>query len=258
MAQSETALSELREQYFDEGFAVLPGLFSAEPLERFEDHMIALASGEVAPASSTVIMQDVMVARGAVKPASPVHAVNKILSFEHDPILWGYSLTPALLEIVRSLIGPSLMTISTNAFNKPPGIDGRHPLHQDLRYFTLRPADGLVAAWTAISPCTRENGCLSVVPRSHRNGLLEHAAPDWEFVNSGFFAALDAPLEERRHIEMEPGDTLLFHPLLLHGSGRNRTEGFRRAISTHYASRACTRPTGPRKREPVTAEIPDD
>jgi len=38
---------------------------------------------------------------------------------------------------------------------------------------------------------------------------------------------------------MEPGDTVFFHPLLLHGSGRNRTEGFRRAISAHYASAAC-------------------
>ena len=35
---------------------------------------------------------------------------------------------------------------------------------------------------------------------------------------------------------MEPGDTVFFHPILLHGSGRNRTQGFRRAISAHYAA----------------------
>ena len=44
---------------------------------------------------------------------------------------------------------------------------------------------------------------------------------------------------ERVHLEMEPGDTVFFHPLLLHGSGRNRTAGFRKAISTHYASATC-------------------
>ena len=38
---------------------------------------------------------------------------------------------------------------------------------------------------------------------------------------------------------MQPGDTVFFHPLLLHGSGRNRTSGFRRAISAHYASAEC-------------------
>ena len=38
---------------------------------------------------------------------------------------------------------------------------------------------------------------------------------------------------------MEPVDTVLFHPLLLHGSGSNRSGGFRRAISGHYASAEC-------------------
>jgi phytanoyl-CoA hydroxylase len=38
------------------------------------------------------------------------------------------------------------------------------------------------------------------------------------------------------HLEMETGDTVLFHPLLIHGSGANRTNGFRKAISCHYAA----------------------
>ena len=47
------------------------------------------------------------------------------------------------------------------------------------------------------------------------------------------------PGTRREHLEMQPGDTVLFHPLLLHGSGSNRSAGFRRAISCHYASAAC-------------------
>jgi len=43
-------------------------------------------------------------------------------------------------------------------------------------------------------------------------------------------------LPRRVHLEMEPGDTVFFHPLLLHGSGRNRTRGFRRAISARCAA----------------------
>jgi len=38
---------------------------------------------------------------------------------------------------------------------------------------------------------------------------------------------------------MEAGDTVLFHPLLIHGSGSNKTQGFRKAISCHYASADC-------------------
>ena len=69
-------------------------------------------------------------------------------------------------------------------------------------------------------------------------------------------AAQGVDTEARVHVEMAPGDTLLFHPLLLHGSGHNRTQGFRRAISTHYASADCERPDVPRKRQPVTKPVP--
>lgn len=41
------------------------------------------------------------------------------------------------------------------------------------------------------------------------------------------------------HLEMEKGDTVFFHPLLIHGSGANRTNGFRKAISCHYAASEC-------------------
>ncbi len=63
------------------------------------------------------------------------------------------------------------------------------------------------------------------------------------------------PNKDRAHLEMETGkiqqisdlisfflfvgDTVFFHPLLIHGSGMNRSPGFRKAISCHYADSAC-------------------
>jgi len=245
-----------RGSYERDGFVMLRGLFPGGALRRFEDRFVELASGARVAPEGMVVMQDVMVARGVVAPASRIHGVNKILSFEDDPVLFGYALDSALLDAVRMLIGPDVVTISTNVFNKPPGIDGRHPLHQDLRYFSLRPPGKIVGTWTALSRCTRENGCLALVPGSHRRELLPHGTPGWEHVNSGFFAAEGVDRTDRVHVEMEPGDTLLFHPLLVHGSGRNTTDGFRRAISTHYASAACGRPSGRSARELVVRHIP--
>ena len=63
---------------------------------------------------------------------------------------------------------------------------------------------------------------------------------NWEFQNAGYFGALELDMDiPRVHLEMEPGDIAFFHPLLIHGSGRNRTKGFRRTILTHYASARC-------------------
>ena len=133
-----------------------------------------------------------------------------------------------------------MKSIHNMLINKPPGVDGRHPLHQDLLYFPFRPAEKIVATWTALEPCTRENGCLVVVPGSQKGELLEHENPGWEYVNYMYVGAKGVGAHpDRVHLEMEPGDTLFFHPLLLHGSGRNRSGGYRRAISAHFASSTC-------------------
>ncbi|MCH2173021.1 phytanoyl-CoA dioxygenase family protein [Myxococcota bacterium] len=255
LTHAQLATSETTQSYWENGYLLLPGLFDSEALSRFEERFLEIASGRSEAPEGMIVMQDVMVARGAIQAKTPIHAVNKILSFENDPILFRYSRDPKLVEVAQSLIGEGLATISTNVFNKPPGVDGRHPLHQDLRYFKLRPADKIVGTWTAISACSRENGCLAVIPRSHRGGLAQHTDPGWEYVNYGFFAAEGIDLDARVHLEMQPGDTVLLHPMLIHGSGRNQSAACRRAISTHYASTDCQRPPGKRKREPVMRRI---
>ena len=254
---NETPLPDgWQEHYWEHGYVLLPGFFAREALSRYEARFEALVLEEAPRPEKLVVMEDVMVVKGEFEPPTPLHAINKILSFEDDPVLWEYAIDPALLGVVRALVGEDLVTLSTNVFNKPPGVDGRHPLHQDLRYFAIRPADKIVASWTAMGSCTRESGCLAVLPGSHRGELLQHDMPDWEHVNFGFFS-VDVDRDARVHVEMEPGDTLLFHPLLVHGSGRNTSPDFRRAISVHYASADCERPAVPRKRQPVMKPIPN-
>jgi len=245
------------EEYWREGFVRLPRLFEPEQLARWEDRFEDIALERVPRPEKMILMEDIMVAKGAVRPADRLEGIHKLLSFEDDPVLMEYAQAANLVAAVRRLIGHSLMTISSNVFNKPPGLDGRHPLHQDLRYFALRPAEKIVATWTAISACDRGNGCLAVIPRSHRGPLRTHGTPEWDYVNFGFFAIEEIDTSKRVHIPMDPGDTLLFHPLLVHGSGRNRSRGFRRAISAHFASVDCTRPDRPQKRQPVMRRIPD-
>ena len=198
--------------YERDGFIILEQLFDAEALARWSKRFEDLVLGNVPAPERLVVMKDVMVVKGAVEPPTPLHAINKILSFEDDPVLWEYAIHEPLLAAVRDLVAPDLVTISTNVFNKPPGIDGRHPLHQDLRYFALRPAEKIIGTWTAIDRTTRENGCLAVIPGSHREPLRDHANPDWEYVNFGFFAARDVgpggprPCRDgaRRHAALPP------------------------------------------------------
>ena len=230
------------DHYRDRGYLVVEELIERESIESYDASFLNYVDSPESLVSGMKLMKDVEIAKGAVIPKSPLHAINKLLNFEEDKRLMGYVNHPTLLSIVRELIGDDVYSIVTNVFNKPPHVDGRHPLHQDLRYFRIRPPEGIVACWTAMHETTRANGCLSLIPGSHKNGLLEHGTPQWKFVNFKFYGIEDKIDDERIHIEMKPGDTVFFHPLLVHGSGHNRTADFRRAISAHFASEDCTSP----------------
>ena len=228
------------EAYWRDGYVCARGLFPPSDLALWLRHTRDLAAGVIEPPPGMQMVRDVMVAKQAFTPPTPEHAICKINFFENDPVFMGYARHPALLDCVGSLLGSDLVFVNSMVITKPPGVDGRHPLHQDLLYFGFRPGDAVVGTWTALEPVTRQNGCLAVLPGSHRGELLEHEVPDWEYVNFGFVGVkgVGAALE-RVHVEMQPGDTLLFHSLLLHGSGHNRTQGFRRAISAHDARAGC-------------------
>mgnify|MGYP006254644991 FL=1 len=223
-------------EYEENGYLVVPNLIDDAQLQIWVDRLGEIVEGQTPPAKGMLVMKDVMVAKGEVNPGSKMEAIAKIQDFENDPVLDSYTTHPAILECVESIVGKDVQTIHTMLINKPPNVDGRHPLHQDLLYFPFRPADKIVASWTALEPVTRENGCLVVLPKTHRGELLKHGNPDWENLNAGYFGAQGVDASERIHLEMNPGDTVFFHPILIHGSGRNKTQGFRRAISAHYSA----------------------
>jgi phytanoyl-CoA hydroxylase len=229
---------EMLDDYWKNGFVVVPGLVAEEQLTKWLARLSDIVEGRVEPAEGMLVMKDVMVAKGAVTPGSQMEAIAKIQDYEKDPVLDSYTTHDPILDCVERIIGRDVQTIHTMLINKPPNVDGRHPLHQDLLYFPFRPADKIVASWTALEPVTKENGCLVVVRGSHRGELLEHENPDWDYLNGGYFGVknVEGLMDERVHLEMNPGDTVLFHPVILHGSGRNRTQGFRRAISAHYTA----------------------
>ena len=230
------------EQYHEQGFLVVRSLFETDELLRWSDYFEALVHRQNPLASGMVMMRDVMVAKKKVQPISELHGINKLMNFEDDANLYSYVEHPKLVAIAHDLVGENLYSLVTNVFNKPPGVDGRHPLHQDLRYFRMRPSNLIVAAWTAISPANEQTGCLDVVPKSHFGPLLDHEMPSWDDVNFAFYGVKEHKLYRHIALEMDPGDTVFFHPLLLHGSGRNKSSEFRRSISTHYASSQCISP----------------
>jgi len=176
------------------------------------------------------------------KGAKGEHLIIKIQDFLHDEIFFTkYGSHPKIIEIVKNIVGSNITGIHSMLINKPPDttVDlSRHPLHQDQHYFPFRPCERICASWTAMEKIDEMNGCLFVIPGSHKSKLYPHDYPS-NGVNKAYHGVKGFDNVPKVNLIMEKGDTVFFHPLLLHGSGPNLTKGFRKAISVHYADTNC-------------------
>ncbi|XP_070558703.1 phytanoyl-CoA dioxygenase, peroxisomal-like [Ptychodera flava] len=232
---------EQRKFYEENGFLVIKKLVSEDKLRQFKERFREICDKTVQVPGIT-IMRDVAIAKSEFVPGE--QAITKIQDWASDPVMFEYCCLPEILQYVECFTGPNIRAMHTMLINKPPDpgtMSSRHPMHQDLHYFPFRPADRIVCSWTAMERVHRDNGCLVVLPGTHKGTLKQHDYPEWEGgVNKMYHGVRDySPDHPRVHLEMEAGDTVFFHPILIHGSGTNRTTGFRKAISCHYASSDC-------------------
>jgi ectoine hydroxylase-related dioxygenase (phytanoyl-CoA dioxygenase family) len=140
---------------------------------------------------------------------------------------------------MEQLIGPNILLKSTRLFYKFGRSASFVGWHQDG--ITERVDQAFVPAiWLGLTEATAENGCLRVVPRSHRLGLVPHA--DRPNPNNLTTQGLTAQVEiEAPHdIVMGEGEMSLHHPLILHASNPNQSTEARIGFSATYSTPALT------------------
>jgi len=236
-ATSDKLTQRQRQFYEENGFLVIPNLVSDSLIDEFKQRFLDIVDGKV-DSGSILKMKDLSLKDKRGLPNERIY--NKIQDFVWDEVLAKYICSPDVLDYVQCFTGPDIRAVHSMLINKPPDAGtrtSRHPLHQDLHYFPFRPADRIVAAWTAMEHIDDSNGCLVVQPGTHKGELEQHDYPDWENgVNKMYHGIRGADSNSRVHLHMEKGDTVFFHPLLIHGSGTNVSPNFRKAISCHYST----------------------
>jgi ectoine hydroxylase-related dioxygenase (phytanoyl-CoA dioxygenase family) len=164
-------------------------------------------------------------------------AQNKLFDRHFDqPFIWEIATHPGILDCVEGLIGPDILLLSTHFFCKY-GPDCRFVAwHQDLRYWGLEPPEE-VSAWFAVDDSDTENGCMRVIPGSHRSGLIEHGRAE----TKGNLLSINqempvSPEDESRAMDcvLKAGEISLHHGLLVHGSLPNRSPRRRCGLTIRY------------------------
>ena len=141
----------------------------------------------------------------------------------------------AILDIVEQLIGPDIVLWGCQAFCKPPGDGMEVPWHQDGNYWPIRPL-ATCTLWIAIDDSLVENGCLRVIPGSHRSqSLTPHFKEDRDDVVLNQ-RVVDGEFDESAavDVELEAGQMSFHDVYLIHGSNANRSTRRRAGLAIRY------------------------
>ena len=223
------------EQFHVNGLLVVEQLLTAKEVEVVSVRAEWIASGKA---------EHVPRERLQVEPSGEADAyADSLRKMSHiafyDDVFEAHARNPKILDVIESILGPDIKFYQDQLFMKPPKIGSRQPYHQDAPLgFHIDPPD-MVSCWAALDKATIENGCLWVLPATHKQGITERS--EWKKFEQ---MALDGRLPEQQPVELNPGDCSFHHGLVLHSSRPNLTNRRRRGCATHYVSARC-RYTGP-------------
>lgn len=228
------AISPPRERkafYEENGYLIVPRLL--EPPEVDELHK---ALSEVLQEAEGLQASNAKFAMSAPAPGSGRRYVKRVFNpiARHDAFKKLVS-HPGILDVVQELIGPDITLQQTKLNLKPPAEDARFEWHQDYPFFPHTNYD-LVAVMVFLDDADESNGCLRVIPGSHKLGPLEH-----DFSADG--QAYGTEVKDKALFEDEsrwtglvvPGGSIaLHHSCTLHSSGPNNSDRPRSSLIFEY------------------------
>ena len=157
----------------------------------------------------------------------------------HFAFQWVDALTrhPKILDAVERLLGPNLVAWNTNWFVKMPHDKSFVSWHQDGAYWGLSPME-VATAWVALGPVTPENGCMRVIPGSHKqpNMPQRETYADNNILSRG--QEISVAVDERLAVDLvlQPGEMSLHHLWIVHGSKANHSTIPRIGLAIRYVS----------------------
>jgi len=220
--------------FVENGYLIMPDLVSPEEINELKADTVAVARGQyeckaITPAPSEYSDQEVLETMLCIHQP---HHISPVMEkyVQHEKICGVLSqITAAHLAHWDG----SVKCMQSMLFVKPPGFQGQ-AWHQDEIYIPTRDRS-LVGAWIALDEATIENGCLWVIPGSHKTGYLypQHTHDnndefDYGQESFGFDDSEEIP------VEVQSGAVVFFNGHLLHRSRKNRSNIYRRVLVNHY------------------------
>ena len=153
----------------------------------------------------------------------------------YDTSFLNYARNSGIIEMVSQVIGEDIALWNSSFFAKPALTGSKTPWHQDGEYWPIRPL-ATCTIWIAVDDSTTENGCLKVIPGSHKDRKLYKHERN---INPGLALPLElqkSEYDESQAVDLvlEAGQISLHDVYLVHGSEANSSEKPRRGMTLRF------------------------
>ena len=154
---------------------------------------------------------------------------------------------PAILDAVEDVLGPNLLCWGSQFFAKDPGDETYVSWHQDGTYWGLSSPD-VMTAWVALTPSIPENGCMRVIPGTHKAQVPhEDTFAQSNLLSRGQEIAVEVDAAKALDVVLQPGQMSLHHVLIFHGSERNHSSIRRIGFAIRYVPTSVFQTSGIRE-----------
>lgn len=217
--------------YRQNGYWIAPKILSDEELELLREHHAKVIAGEYGTQRPPWSRN--------IEPGQPLNHIVKIdNSHWADSVIAKIVLHPLIGEMAARLAGAKGIRLwHDQLLYKPPdtGTRGNVGWHQDYQYWQCTDPPELLTAWLALDDVSEQNGCMQVVPGSHKWGLLPEGnffEQDLETLQRRIEQVSGHPWRTAK-CEMPAGALSFHHCLTIHGSGPNLSRRPRRSWAVH-------------------------
>lgn len=209
-------------QFQEEGYLVTEPMWGADELQAMSDEFDRFLEDHIRSAAESGDADGTELEIAKTRPfIAALHVTSEVAR--------EFAKSPIYLEACYKLIGPDADLYYNQAVIKPPSLGRAFGWHQDSGYGVTKPLE-YITCWTAISRSFVENGCIWIIPGSHKHGLLEHVRNEETHTNDAVFDSEEGAVP----VEMEPGQVALFSSLMLHRSGPNTSGEVRKGYVPQY------------------------
>ena len=219
------------DQYSSNGYLAVENALSQQTVDDLCNEALEVCLGHRGAISGSEELSELNDVK-LLKQIIAIHFPHK-LSGGLREMLFNQAITQTLTQI----IGPNVKCMQSMYFVKHAGRPGQ-AWHQDESFIPTRDRS-LTGVWIALDRATTENGCLWVIPSSHKSGVLwpSRAHSDSRFDHTDESFGFPYSDNDAIPVELEPGSILFFNGYLLHRSLNNKSErGSRQSYVCHYMS----------------------